>query len=269
MKKLLLLITGLFILASAEGQILRYSNYTAPTPPVEEELRGPDELYDGHTKAWYAFDTLISVTDNAVTQWNDLSGNGYHLLPYATDGSEGTADNRPAWHVTNGVTFDGTDDAMRVMIAGWTTAGTIYAVISQESWTDDDVMFGYAGTGSIRVAQNYTAEGGSPNLHLIHSSGSSLAITGLATQTRGILVMHVDIATNVASLALNGGTAVENTADMAGFTSGGVLLGATHAAYPALQRWGNIRIWEIIYRDQVDSGDTLTAIYNYLDAKYL
>ena len=67
--------------------------------------------------------------------------------------------------------------------------------------TEDDVMFGYAGTGSIRVAQNYTAEGGSPNLHLIHSSGSSLAITGLATQTRGILVMHVDIATNVASIA--------------------------------------------------------------------
>lgn len=35
MKKLLLLITGLFILASVEGQILRYSNYTAPTPPVD------------------------------------------------------------------------------------------------------------------------------------------------------------------------------------------------------------------------------------------
>ena len=35
MKKLLLLITALFILASVEGQILRYSNYTAPTPPVD------------------------------------------------------------------------------------------------------------------------------------------------------------------------------------------------------------------------------------------
>lgn len=35
MKKLLLLITALFILASVEGQILRYSNYTAPAPPEE------------------------------------------------------------------------------------------------------------------------------------------------------------------------------------------------------------------------------------------
>lgn len=34
MKKLLLLITGLLLLFSVEGQILRYSNYTAPTPPT-------------------------------------------------------------------------------------------------------------------------------------------------------------------------------------------------------------------------------------------
>ena len=34
MKKLLLLITALFLFASVEGQILRYSNYTAPAPPT-------------------------------------------------------------------------------------------------------------------------------------------------------------------------------------------------------------------------------------------
>lgn len=34
MKKLLLLITGLLLLFSVEGQILRYSNYTAPAPPA-------------------------------------------------------------------------------------------------------------------------------------------------------------------------------------------------------------------------------------------
>lgn len=34
MRKLLLLITGLLLLFSVDGQILRYSNYTAPTPPT-------------------------------------------------------------------------------------------------------------------------------------------------------------------------------------------------------------------------------------------
>jgi hypothetical protein len=35
MKKILLLITGLLLFFSVEGQILRYSNYTAPTPPAQ------------------------------------------------------------------------------------------------------------------------------------------------------------------------------------------------------------------------------------------
>ncbi len=36
MKKLLLLISGLLLFFSVEGQILRYSNYTAPAPPSED-----------------------------------------------------------------------------------------------------------------------------------------------------------------------------------------------------------------------------------------
>lgn len=265
MKKLSTILIALLLLLSAEGQILRYSNYTAPTPPEPEpELYGVAELWDGHTKAWYVYDTAVSVTDNYVTQWNDISGNDYHLLPYATDGSAGTVDNRPGWHTTNGITFDGTDDAMRVTISGWTTFGTIYAVIRPVTWAANDVMFGYSGTGSVRVAQ----KGTTPNILLTHASGDSPAISTWTLNTTGILVMHVDGANDLATLALNGGTAVENTTDMAGFTSGGVLLGATHAAYPALQRWGNVAIYEIIYRDQIDSGATLTAIYNYLNAKY-
>lgn len=260
MKKLLLLITGLLLLLSVDGQILRYSNYTAPVP----ELRGPDELYDGHTKAWYAFDTLVSVSDGYVTQWNDISANGYHLLPYATDGSAGTSDNRPAWHITDGVTFDGSDDAMRVMISGWTTFGTIYAVVRQVSWAAKHVLFGYAGTGSVRVAQRGTT----PDILTSQSSGDSPAITNFTLGTVGILVMHTNATDDSILLSLNGGTAVENTTSMTFFTSGGVLLGATHAAYPTLQRWGHVAIYEIIYRDQIDSGATLTAIYNYLDAKY-
>lgn len=46
MKKLLLLITGLLLLFSVEGQILRYSNYTAPTPP-EPGLSLGDDILDG------------------------------------------------------------------------------------------------------------------------------------------------------------------------------------------------------------------------------
>ena len=46
MKKLLLLITALFILASVEGQILRYGNYTSPpTPPSGDYCAEFDTVY--------------------------------------------------------------------------------------------------------------------------------------------------------------------------------------------------------------------------------
>lgn len=235
---------------------------------VEGLPYGIAELFDGHTKAWYMHTEGITLSDSSVTQWNDLSGNDYHLLPYATNGSAGTTDNCPLWDETDGVTFDGSNDAMRVMIAGWTTFGTIYAIVRAVSWTNADVLFGYAGTGAVRVAQVFTAEGGTPNVHVSTASGSSLAITNFTLGTVGVLVMHTNQATPLSTLSLNGGTAVENSLTMVGYTSAGVLLGAAHAAYPALQRWGNVAIYEIIYRDQIDTGDTLTAIYDYLSTKY-
>ena len=264
MKKLILLITGLLLLLSAEGQILRYGNSTYTPPEEPAENYGVDELWDGHTKAWFEYDTAVSVTDNAVTQWNDLSGNGYHLLPYATDGSAGTADNRPAWHTTDGITFDGTDDAMRVMIDGWSTFGTVYAVVKAVSWNSDDVLFAYGGTGSVRVSQKSST----PNIAIAQSSGTVGGLSFTLGEV-GILVLHTNEATPISTLSLNGGEPIENTGGMVGYTSAGIILGANHTSSPpALQRWGNVIIYEIIWRDQVDSGATLTAIYNYLDAKY-
>lgn len=52
MKKLLLLITGLLLLFSVEGQILRYGNATAPTPPEET----PD-FYSEYIPIYNAFAT--------------------------------------------------------------------------------------------------------------------------------------------------------------------------------------------------------------------
>ena len=268
MKKLLLLITALFILASVEGQILRYSNYTAPTPPEPEpELRGPDELWDGHTVVWLEHDTLLTESSGAVSAWTDIV-NGYTLLPYASDGSAGTSDNYPSWTAENGVVFDGVNDVLKYMVSGWTTFGSIYAVVKQVSWTNNDVLFGYGGTGATRVSQALTAEGGSPNIHITHSSGSSPAILDFTLDSWGLLTLEIDGSVPSASLQLNDGTPVTNTLSMVGFTSAGVILGAIHAAPPTLQRWGNVAIKAIIFRDQIDTGTTLTAIYNYLDAKY-
>lgn len=264
MKKLLLLITGLLLLVSIEGQILRYSNYVAPTPPEPEtELRGPDELWDGHSVVWLEHDTLLTESSGAVSAWTDIA-NGYQLIPYATDGSTATSDNYPSWTESNGVVFDGVDDAMRVMIDGWSTFGTVYAVVKAVSWNSDDVLFGYAGTGAVRVSQRSST----PNIAIAKASGTVGGLSFTLGEV-GILVLHTNEATPISTLSLNGGEPIENTGAMVGYTSAGVLLGAAHAGGGAFQRYGNVAIKAIIYRDQIDSGATLTAIYNYLNNKYL
>lgn len=58
MKKLLLLITGLLLLFSVEGQILRYSNYTAPTPPVSVDSASWEPEYKA---VYYAMTTPPSI----------------------------------------------------------------------------------------------------------------------------------------------------------------------------------------------------------------
>jgi hypothetical protein len=269
MKKIILLLLSLVLITSVDAQVIRAnSNHTLPFSPDLSPTFGIPEMWDGHTKAMYIYDTAITVVSDHVTQWNDISGNNNHLLPYATDGSAGTVSNRPTWHATDGVIFDGVDDVLRVMISGWTTFGSVYAVVRQVSWTDNDVLFGYAGTGSVRVAEDNTAEGASPNIHLIHSSGSSLAITTLPIGTWGLITLHVNGATSTATIELNNGTPITNSNSMSGFTSGGVLLGAAHAAYPALQRWGNVAILCIIYRDIIDGSTDELAFVNWIQDEF-
>jgi len=79
MKKLLLLITALFILASVNGQILRYSNYTAP---VAATITAPDVLTTSKSVlGWYIADEdyITKAANDSISQWKDLSGYGYHL----------------------------------------------------------------------------------------------------------------------------------------------------------------------------------------------
>ena len=81
MKKLLLLITALFILASAEGQILRHSNYTAPTPVVNNLLTSLIAYWDLDESTGKAIDLHASydgTLTNAPTQnQSGLLGTSY------------------------------------------------------------------------------------------------------------------------------------------------------------------------------------------------
>jgi hypothetical protein len=225
---------------------------------------GISELWDGHSVVWLEDDSGLTESSGNVTKWTDIA-NGYELISYASDGSAGGASNYPTWTAAGGVAFDGASEVLKVLVSGWTTFGSVYAVIKQLGWTNSDRLFSYAGTGSISVAQKNT----SPNIYLSHASGDSAAGTTLATNTWGIIRLRVNaVATDSCVMVINGGSDLTNSTDMAGFTSAGVILGAVHAAAPALQRYGAVAIKAIIFRDQVDDSTTETAIYDYLADKY-
>lgn len=88
MKKLLTLITALFILASVEGQILRYSNYTAPaTPPSGEGTLIDFESYSegtlgtqgNWTAAAYNFTVIDDSGNNIIRPTQTSSANKIYL----------------------------------------------------------------------------------------------------------------------------------------------------------------------------------------------
>lgn len=267
MKRLLTLFVGLLLLFSVEGQMLRYPFYSPPqTTASEPELRGVEELWDGHTAAWYVYDTLVSVTDGYVTQWDDISGNGRHLLPVAADGSLGTATNRPAWNATNGIIFDGVDDAMKALFE-WGTYGTIYVVARQISWTNNDVLFGYHGTESaapIRVTQ----AGSSPALVLRMGAASGISNSNLSVGQWAIIRLRIGGENPLSGdLVINETTPTTSTGTGT-MVSTGILIGAANAPAPAVYRWGNIAFYEIIYRDVLDPTEDDEIIFNYLYDTY-
>lgn len=234
-----------------------------------EPVYGIEELWDDHTVVWLENDTGITESGGAVSKWTDIA-NEYELIPYASDGSAATSDNYPSWTEAGGVVFDGTDDVLKYVVSGWTTFGTVYAVVKQITWANSDTFFAFSGTGSVRVAQRTTGEGSSPNVHAASSTGYSLAITNLPLDTWGLITLEPITDSTDIIIQLNDNTAITyDDTNLGSYTSAGVILGATHAAAPALQRYGNVAIKAIIFRDQIDDSATRAAIKAYLTEKYL
>ena len=136
MKKLLLLITGLLLLFSVEGQILRYSNYVAPIP---EEL-GP-------------FPIVTSITET-TTNSTDVSSHPIYLpvttstgdllvVFFASDGNPGLSidagDSSEGWVIENS------------NVSSTTVRGAVIWTIVDET----ESLTLSTTTGQISMAQTY------------------------------------------------------------------------------------------------------------------
>jgi hypothetical protein len=157
MKKLLLLITGLLLLFSVEGQILRYSNYTTPIP---------SEILVTSIDVW--------GTGGATT----ISTNGGTLQMLKKTLPTNAADTTVTWSRTNGT---GTADISAGGLLTALTNGTVTvratandgsAVYGEEDVTISNQVVaapsfltsdGYTEAWWIADAGNFTKTGGSPD----------------------------------------------------------------------------------------------------------
>ena len=146
--------------------------------------------------AYFMNGTGITVTGSGVSQWDDATGLGHHLL-------QGTDAARPALQADGSILFNGTSHFLKTAAFTLNQPTTVVLVFKQVSWTGNDRVFDgvvdlsgvlyqgaatpqlwlYAGTG---VASNSNLSVGSVGVaQAVFSGAASLLQINNTTPTTG------------------------------------------------------------------------------------
>ena len=224
--------------------------------------------------AWYDASKSANVTtvSNAVSQWNDSSGNNYHAV-------QATANNRPAYTATlngkNVVTFDGANDAMTTGVDGQLLTGymTVFVVATPSSAIADSVhsnkpfLFcrGSTSMGSVlqhdgtTLTVNIQWRGAGYN----HPPGPSI--------TTGTPAIFTVAAAPLLRTRRVSGARGNMTYDLATFTAGSGLASAAFFELgqdPTQLRWFNGVMGEVILYSRTLTADEITTVEAKLGAKW-
>ena len=236
-----------------QGQILRYSNYVAPTPPEEDTLTYQGVIGDGNTMLWVDFTQEITSAGGRVSVWGDLTSNGNDLL-------QATGDNQP-YLVASGIQFYGNAYTHYLKTAAFTLIQPefIYMVVNLVQWSNSDGLFdGNADEGGLFYCHATT-----PHVQLAAGAGGPEAHVPI----NEFCILRVLINGASSKVIVNDGsgdgesvTGNAGTNNMGGFTLG---------------RWGStnsyhsvITVKEIIIRKVSDTSGNETLILDYLNDKY-
>lgn len=115
--------------------------------------------------AYYEADNGVTQSGGAVSQWDDLSGNGRHL-------TQSTAGNKPTFS-SNTISFDGTSDYLSIS-ASIAQQSTIYLVLKLNSTSGPQLLFGDAlnGYGAWDNSLSQFQAGDNAGSGLVNSGGT-------------------------------------------------------------------------------------------------
>lgn len=194
---------------------------------------------------WTRFNSGITETGLGVSQWDDVSGNGNHLL-------QGTDTNRPSKESDGSILFDGVDNFLKASGFTWTQPETIYILFKQITWTSGDRIF----DGNALNTGVLFQTGTTPSLSSF--AGAVLPEVDLTIDEYGIVTTVFNATSSI--IQLNNDTPITGnggTADMSGFTLGA---NATPGQY------GNIQVKEVIGYSGAHDAATRAQVIRYLQS---
>jgi hypothetical protein len=214
----------------------------------------------------------VLLTDNAVSQWSDKSGNGRHF-------TQSTPNNRPSYVTTvngrNAITFDGDNDVLfhssslaTTLLSSTDGATAIYVFRPDSDTTFAAINVCTAGVGHIdRFSDGNTYHG---NLRISRFAGvATNLVTSTGTQ---LIASRVQAASATHVLRRNRTQIHSGTSDLSGFRAGtGVILAAgagVNTGAPTFQVYFDGEICEIILVAGPMTDSAFSACENYLGRKW-
>lgn len=218
---------------------------------------------------WDASDTTtITHSSNAVSQFDDKSGNGFHLTQ-STAGNKPTTNTRTI-NALNTIDFDGTDDKLdRTGIGARTgTVGTWAVVVAIDNISPvyyqrlalslaDTGGTDYGGTTGVVPCAGHDA--GTTKVAPFYGVGAAVPKVDVSDTNKHILITQRNGADW--SIWLDGGTAVTGTAGTGAFNITRIRMGDAWHGGAALNGIVGEQIW-------AETTESITDLRNYLNAKW-
>lgn len=194
--------------------------------------------------AWFRFNTGITSALGLVSQWDDVSGNGRHLL-------QATETNQPTLEADGSITFDGVDNYLKCDAFTLDQPETVYLLMKQVTWTVDEYF----------VDGNASQTGG---LQTITATPSFRQNAGAVTAANENLAVD---AYGVVSAVFNGASSLSQvnlTASVAGDAGASNMGGFTLAARGTNTNFAHIQVKEVLIYAAAHDAATRARVIRYL-----
>lgn len=202
--------------------------------------------------AYYRFGLGITETGGGVSQWDDASGNGRHLV-------QASGSNRPIKQGDGSILFDGVSQYMKTSAFTLNQPETVYLRMKQVAWNSVAYIFdGNVDNVMAAIQRQGAAAGVSPAVTQYAGNYGGNDLTNMTIGSYHALAMVFNGASSLVQVDLNApGTGDASTANAGGFT----LMNDGSVAVAG----ANAQVKEVVIFASAHDAATRALVINYLN----